>query len=203
MSWFSDANCAAASLLEHVVIGYAVDFDFTSGHVRMWTGIGDLSISSNIYTGVGGLGSISGGAEKTQLVADRRTYSLAYVDPTTVPESEIDASFGRSVTEYEVWIDPETRLVIGTEINWEGRMSKISRKDGNVPLIEVACETRLVNLEDADGWRYTSEHQAKFFAGDTGFDQVKEIESVEIIWGGFRVVPGGPIPNLVHRVIGR
>ncbi len=199
MSWFTDANCAAAALREHALIAYAVDFDFPSGHVRLSTYIGNLRIDSNVYTGVGGLAGISGGSEKAALVADRRVYSLSGVDPSVVPESEIDDCFARSVTEYEVWINPETRAVIGTEINWEGRMSKVRRRDGGTPLIEINCENRLVILEDADSWRYTSEHQARFFPSDTGLNHVRENDSLQIMWGGFPVVPGGILANLALR----
>lgn len=191
MSWFTDANCLAASLLEHALIYYAVDFDFPSGHVRLHSGMGDLTLDSNVYTGVGSIAGISGGSDKAALVADRRVYTLSHVEPSAYPESELDNCFGRSVTEYEVWIHPETRAVIGKEINWEGRISKPRRRDGAVPLIEIHCENRLVTLEDADSWRYTSEHQAKFFTGDTGLDQVKENDAVDILWGGKPVVAGG------------
>lgn len=203
MSWFTDAACEAASLLEHAVIAYAVDFDFPSDHVRLSTYIGDLTIDSNVYLGVGGMAGISGESEKAALVADKRVYSLAWHDPTVVPESELNDCFGRSVTEYEVWIHPETRAVIGYEINWEGRMSRPRRRDGASPLMEMHCENRLVILEDADSWRYTSEHQVKFFPGDTGLDHVKETDSVDIIWGGYRVVPGGLLPNLGLRIRAR
>ena len=200
MSWFTDANCEAASLLEHAQKSYAVDFDFPSGHVRLHTGLGDLTLDGNIYTGVGTLGAIETISERAQLTSERWTYSLSGVDPSVIPESEIDACFGRSVTEYEVYINPDTFAVIGKEINREGRMGRVRRKDGDSPIISVSCENRLVILEQADGWRYTDEHQQQFFAGDTGCDQVKYLETIDVLWGGLKVAPGSGLIRIVQTV---
>ncbi len=182
-------------------MAYAVDLSFPSGHVRLTTWPSDLVIASNTYTGVGTLGSVSEVPERARLTAERWTYQLSGVDPSVVPESEIDNCFGRSVTEYEVWINSETHAVIGYEIKREGRMGRVRRRHGGaIPTIQVDCETRLVVAEQADGWCFTSEHQAKFYAGDTGFDQVKELDSVEIIWGGRRV-DVGIAGTLARRVV--
>lgn len=194
MSWFTDANCEAASLLEHAQIAYAVDFDFPSGHVRYHTGLGDLTIGGNVYTGVGTLGSIDGVPERTNLNSESWKYGLSGVDPSIVPESEIDNCYGRSVIEYEVWINPTTQAVVGYEINREGRMGKVRRVHGGpTPSIVVSCENRLAILDQADGWRWTDEHQQQFFSGDLGCDQTKNLESKEVLWGGSRIIAGtGP-----------
>lgn len=193
MSWFNDANCQAASLLEHAQICYAVDLDFVSGHVRLHTALGDITINGNVYTGVGTLGNISGVPSRAKLQSESWAYLLSGVDLAVVPESELDNSFGRSVTEYEVWIAPESQATIGFEINNEGRISNARRRHGGPqPVIEVACENRLVILDQADGWRWTDEHQQQFFSGDLGCDQTKNVESKEVLWGGSRVDPGAP-----------
>lgn len=200
MTWFTDANCQAASILEHAQICYAVDFDFPSGHVRYHTALGDLTINSNVYTGVGSLGSIAGVPDRAKLQSEKWSYILSGVDPSVVPESEIDACFGRSATEYEVWFTPATQALIGFEINREGRMSGIRRRDGGAtPVIEVSCENRLVILDQADGWRYTDEHQQQWFTGDLGCDQTKNLESKQVIWNGGTVEPGGPISPRAPR----
>jgi hypothetical protein len=189
VSWFDDPNCEAAAIAEHAAVAYAVDFDFPSGHVRLWTWTGELILGGNTYTGTGTLGSISDTPERTQLTSEQWTYSLSGVDPTVIPESEIDNCFGRSCTEYEVWLNPETYAVIGYEIRREGTMGPGRRRDGKDPVIQIRCETRLALLELTDGWRYTTEHQEKFFSGDLGCDFARELESKEIIWAGKRAAP--------------
>jgi hypothetical protein len=197
VSYFDDPNCEAAALAEHAVLAYAVKMEFPSGDVLLSTWTDNITINGDVYQPAGGLCSVSDVEDGVSLTAERWTYSVSAIDESAVdtvnaivgviPESEIDNSFRCAVTEYEVWINPDTHAVIGTEIAREGRISRISRRIGEAPMILIDCETRLATLMEADNWRYTSEHQAKFFAGDTGLDQVRELESVEIIWGGSRV----------------
>lgn len=201
MSWFTDANCEAESLKEHVRYARAVDFDFPSGHSRFWTGLGDLTIGGDVYTGTGSLGSVSDTSENVSLANEQWTYRLSGVDPTILPESEIDNSYGRSVTEYEVWIHPTQLTVIGTEIFREGCIGPIKRLDGHAPYIQVRCYSRLAFLDEAEGWRFTTEHHEEFFASDLGCDFTRQMDSVELIWGGYKVFPGfhGLISDVVRE----
>lgn len=206
MSWYEDPNCEAAAEREHIVIAYAADLAFPSGNVRLTTWTDTLSIDGNDFTpAMNGDGqllvAIQESVERAQLYAERWTYQLSGVDPSVVPESEIDDSLGSAVIEYEIYIDPDTRQMIGFETVREGTISKIRRLDANEPLIEVHCEHRLVILEDSDGWRYTKQHQEKFFSGDLGCDFAASLESKEVQWGGKRVVAGGFYRNVIDRAI--
>ena len=202
MTWFVTSANATEAAKTHYFPFLAVDFDFPSGHYRYWTGIGDLTLSGNVYTGVGDLAKIDGESETTELNAQRRKYSLAGFSPESSPgvsdlvvsvdESDIDGSFGRSVTEYLGFLNPETRTLVATpEVFWEGRIDSIGRSDGANPVIEVSTEHRLALLDRIDGWRWTDEHQQQFFpgSGDTGFDQVNAIALKKVIWGGKGVDP--------------
>jgi hypothetical protein len=169
----------------------AVSMNFTSGYVRVWSGAGSISISGNTYTGVGNLGRVSHVTERSNLTVERKIYQLAGVDPALLSETDIDASFGRSVIEYFGFINPENLQLHATpEINFEGEISNIKRVDGRDPFIEINAENRLVILDAPDGWRYTHEHQQDFFPGDLGLDQVPKLDTKEILWGGRRVVAG-------------
>jgi hypothetical protein len=209
VTWFTDANCAAAALRENAMLAYAVDLDFPSGHVRITTWKGGVSILGNTFVpGFNEAGDIlvamKEPIERAQLYAETWTYQLAGVDVSVIPESELDNSYGRSVTEYEVWFDPETRAMIGYEIRREGTISKPRRRDGAEPLIEIDVEHRLVILEDADLWRFTGQHQDKFFptgTRDEGCDLTASLESKEVIWGGKRVEAGGAIRNVIRNSV--
>lgn len=204
MTWFTDANVQAEFEKEHMALAFAVDLDFLSGHVRLTTWSGDLTVNGQVYGGIGTLGSISNVPDKVGLTADRWTYIASGVDFSLIPESEINNSFRRSVTEYLVVLDPVTHAVIGYEINREGRISKIRRVDAtDAPVIEISCETRLVILENADNYRFTHEHQQDFFAGDMGLDQVKNLDTTEIIWGGSRLSFGSRLARALMSMGGR
>lgn len=201
MSWFTSSTNEAEAAKEHCLMFLAVDFDFPSGHARFWTGIGDLVISANTYLGAGELGSISMPEERTALVFESKVYQLSGVDPTLVSEADIDACFGRSVTEYFGFLNPQTLQLVDTpEVNWEGRIDSMRRVDGARPIIEVKAEHRLVLLDQADDWCYTHEHQQQFFASDLGYDRIPTLELKSVSWAGRRV---GTIGHVIDRAVQR
>lgn len=191
MSWFKQSANEQEAAKDHYCMFLAVDFDFASGHLRLWTGPGEITIGGNTYLGMGELARATYPSERAALMSERKTYQLAgaQVDPAIVPESDIDNSFGRQVTEYFGFLHPQTlQLIAEPEINFIGYISNIERVDGSEPLISVNVEDEAILLEQADGWRYTHEHQQQFYVGDQGFDQVSRIELQEILWGGRRLV---------------
>lgn len=211
MTWNTDANVQAEAAKELVLVVKAADLAFPSGNVRISTYTDTLSIDGNDFVpGYNDEGQllvfVKEPVERAQLYAEKWTYQLAGVDPSVLPESEIDDSLGSAVIEYEVWLDPETRAQVGYEVTREGRISKVRRRDSAEPMIEVDCEHRLVVLEKADNLRYTDEHQQKyFFSGDKGCEFTRELESVEVIWGGRKVnvgVIGGTIRSHVSARLG-
>jgi hypothetical protein len=205
MTWFASSVNETESEKSHYYPFLAVDFDFPSGHLYYWTGIGDLTINGQTYTGVGGtlpngkmLVNIEGESETTELNPQRRRYTMSGVDPAAVAESDIDDSFGRGVVEYLGFLNPETHTLIDTpEINFEGRHDSIGRSDGETPAIVVNVEHKFAMLDRIDGWRYTHEHQQVFYpsGGDNGYDQVNAIALKKVIWGGKTVDPAVRNPN--------
>jgi hypothetical protein len=204
MSWFASSANESEAAKEHYLMFLAVDFDFSSGHARFWTGVGDLVIGADTYLGAGDLGSISTPEERSALTFEPKVYQLSGVDPTVVPESDIDNSFGRSVTEYFGFLNPDTRALLDTpETNWEGRNDSMRRIDGANPLIEVKAEHRLVLLDRADDLCYTHEHHQQFFAGDLGFDRVPTLELKQVTWSGYAVGIKGMLQRALDMVRGQ
>jgi hypothetical protein len=200
MTWFASSTNALEAAKEHYLMFLAVAFDFPSGAARFWTGIGDISISGDTYLGAGTLGSISMPEERSSLSFESKVYRLAGVDPSLVSESDIDDSFGRSVTEYFGFLNPDTRQLIDTpEVNWEGRIDSMRRVDGSNPLIEVKAEHRLVMLDQTDDWCFTHEHQQQFYAADLGFDRIPTLELKQITWNGYAVGIKGQLQRLIDR----
>lgn len=214
MTWFANSANQTEATKSHVELFIAVDFDFPSGHQRFWSGLGDLEIDGQTYIGTGVLGKVSYNTDRPGLVIETKSYVLSGVDPTVVPESEIDQSFGRPVTEYFGFIDQVTRQkVADPEIGWEGRIDTIRRVDGDEPIIAVNAENRFVVIDRADGWRSTHEHQQQFYPGDLGFNLIAKCEARELIWGGVpvqagairngRQIGGGTAGNPANNPVGR
>jgi len=198
MTWFAVSANETEATKEHYLMFIAVAFDFPSGMIRLWSGIGDLIIGADTYLGAGELARVSWSKETANLTTDRKTYQLAgeQVDPALISESDIDGSFKRSVTEYFGFLTPDLRTLLATpEVNWEGEISNIKRVDGASPAIEVNAESRYIMLDQIDGWRYTHQHQQQFYAGDLGFNQVHTVDTKQVFFGGATVSPGNPRGN--------
>lgn len=190
MTWFVQSANQDEAAKPHVQMFIAVDLDLPPGHLRLWTGEGTIQIAGNDYRGIGEFGSVSASPDHTRLLAERKAYRLSGCDPSLMSESDIDGSFGRSITEYFDFLNDAGQLVATPEINWEGRMDAIKRKDGADACIEVNAENRMVYLDVPNGWRYTHEHQQLFFSGDDGLKLVPTTMTTELLWGGRKVVPG-------------
>jgi hypothetical protein len=204
MSWFETVANETESAKNRYHMFIAVDFDFPSGHVRLWTGSGLITLSGSDYLGIGDLGRVSPTVDRSNLTVERKTYQLqgAIVDPALVSEADIDDSFGRAVVEYLGFLNNDTHQLLATpEINFEGEISNIRRVDGPEPMIEVNADSRLIMLDQNDGWRYTHQHQIEFFPAlplDLGFNEMPKLDTREVLWGGRRVIAGvggnsGPI----------
>lgn len=196
MTWFQQSANETEAAKSRCMAFIAVDMDFPSARVRLWTGSGTLTILGNDYIGVGDLGGVSSPPEHARLVDESKTYELSLIDtsPAIVSEADIDASFGRSVVEYLGFLNVDTLQLVATpEIYWEGHIGTIRRIDGLQPKIQVQAEYRLSIMHYADGYRYTHEHQQEFFPGDLFFREAASIETKEVIWNGGPVAPGrGP-----------
>lgn len=190
MTWFTQSTNETEAAKSRVTMFMAADFDFSSGHVRVWTGWGDITLNGQTYTGIGTLGSVSDTPDQTRLMADKKTFRLSGTDNSLMSEADIDACFGRSVTQYFGFLDDSRALVATPEVLWEGRMDSVIRFDGAEPYIEVQSENRLVLLDQANGWRYTHEHQQQFFSGDDGLKLVPATMTAEVVWGGQKIAGG-------------
>lgn len=190
MTWFlQSANQTEADKVRCAPF-LAVDLDFSSGHLRVWSGHGTMSINGNDYLGIGTMGSVTFTPDSAKMVAEQKTYRLSGVDPSLISESDIDNCFGRSVTEYLGFLTEAGALVAAPEVNWEGRMGIVRRADSSEPYIEVGAKSRLADLDKSDDWCYTHEHQQSFFAGDDGLKLVPSTITAEVIWQGGKVGVG-------------
>jgi hypothetical protein len=192
MSWFTDANVEALYDREHIIEAIAIDADFPSGHVRLTTWPAGLTLNGNTFTSVTGIADIEETEESTRRIFEPRVYSLSGVDPSVIPESEIDNAWGRQWIEYLIGIDPDTYQIVGYEIAYDGHIGRINRVDGPNPLIQVRVNHFLAQLNQPDGWRRTNGHHQQFFPGDTGYTHAESLTTTDLMWGGLPVVPGGP-----------
>jgi hypothetical protein len=158
---------------------YAVELNFDSGAIRLWTGYGDLTISSNTYTGGGSLLSISGLEEASDLSAKNITLSLSGVPSTLVTLALSENYQRRSCKVYFGTTDTSTPIEV-----FSGFMNTMTIEDsGETSTISLTVESKLIRLEKASNRRYSEENHVARHSGDTFFSYVADLQDKEVIWG--------------------
>lgn len=166
---------------------YAVDmnFDFTSIHA--WTGLGDITIGSNTYTGTGQLLQISDVQETQDISARGMTLSLSGIPSGLLSLALTEPYQGRICKVYlgfmTSWENPDTSP--DTMEIFSGYMDQMNIEEGpETSTIKMTVESRLIDLERPRNRRYTRENQQIRHSGDRAFDFVESLQNQRLSWGG-------------------
>lgn len=179
MSRSINADLLTALTADSVEPYLAIDLDFDTAPVYIWTGYGDKTIGSNTYTGAGHLLSVGGLEEVSDLAAKSVTLSLSGMNDTILNMALTENYQRRSCT---IRLGEMSRSE--TVILFEGFMNTMSiSDDGEQSTIALSVESKLISLEKASNRRYTHDNHQSRQSGDTFFAYVADIQDKEIIWG--------------------
>ena len=147
--------------------------------VRLWTGYDDRTINSEVYVGGGGLLSISGLEEVADLSAKGITISLTGLASSLVSLALQEPYQRRRVRVLFGVRDQSTFVEI-----FSGLINRMPIEDSpEGGTINVLVDSKLVELERASNWRYTSESHKSRYPNDTFFDFVTAIQDADFRWG--------------------
>tara|TARA_R100000664_G_scaffold34142_1_gene54338 strand:- start:3984 stop:4613 length:630 start_codon:yes stop_codon:yes gene_type:complete len=169
---------------DHQEIFFAVKAEFDTGDVRVWSGKGDLTISSETYLGAGTLLSVSPVEDSADLSSRGMSVSLSGMDDTVLNYALTENYQNRPITLYLGYLSGGSNEVVGTLNVFKGRMLSMSISDDpSGSVITIDCENRLIDLERPSNLRYTKESQEFLHSGDKAFDYVSSLQDKEILWG--------------------
>lgn len=164
---------------------YAVEMQFDSGTMRIWTGYGDKSFGGNTYTGTGNLLQIEGLEETSDLSAQGTTLTLNGLDSTIITYALTEDYQGRLAKIF--WGVNGVSDVIEV---FSGYMDTMTIQDeGQSSTIQLTLESRLITLERPSNRRYTAKSHAavraqKGLTGDDSFfDWVTQLQDKRVPWG--------------------
>ena len=164
---------------------YAVEMQFDSGTMRIWTGYGNKSIGGNTYTGTGNLLQIEGLEETSDLSAKGTTLTLNGLDSTIITYALTEDYQGRLAKVF--WGVNGVSDVIEV---FSGYMDQMTIQDeGETSTIQLTLESRLVTLERPSNRRYTAKSHASVRAqkdltgDDSFFDWVVQLQDKRVPWG--------------------
>lgn len=159
---------------------FAVDLDFSSGPLYVWSGIGDLTIGGKTYLGAGQVLSLSAVEETTEIEAKGATLTMSGI-PSSFLSLALDEPYqGRECRIYfGMTSDPSAYVEI-----FSGELDQMNiSEEGNTSTIAVTAENVLIKLERPVVRRFTNEDQKSRFPNDRGLEFVASLQDKEVFWG--------------------
>jgi hypothetical protein len=165
-------------------IAYAVDLDFDSGELNLWTGVGDFTSGSKTYTGAGELLTISNIEETNELASTNLTISISGLNSDIVSYATTEDYQNRPITLKMFFFHAGTTEEINSMILFKGRMDTLTVNDGDAFTVVISAENKLIDLTRPKNLYYTPETQEFLHSGDKGLEFVPKIQEQRLNWGG-------------------
>lgn len=160
---------------------FFVKFEFDSGAVRFWSGLGDKTFNAEVYTGSGDLFAIAPPEETQQLKATNANFTLSGIPSSIISLALAEPYQGRLVTLWFAVLDDAGAIVADPFAQFKGRMDIMEIQDqGDTAAITVSAESILVDLERPKIKNYTDEDQQSVFSGDRFFEFVPQLQDMDI-----------------------
>ena len=159
------------------------EFEFPSGFVRFWSGVGNLIFNGGLFVGSGDLGMVQPATETVTMDATGASFMLSGLNDAAVTAALQESYQNRPCRLWLAVLDDLGRIVDAEQI-FEGRMDIMSPEIGvDQATIVLSAENVLISKENPAGGTYTPEDQKQRFPGDTLFDTVTELQDAVILWG--------------------
>jgi len=143
----------------------------------------NFTYSSDVYTGLGGLGTISAVEEGTDFANRPMSLELSGVDVALVSTALNINYQNKPVTIMLGVLDDEDAFIGTPTIIFKGKIDTMSVEIAENSKISVRCTSDLADWERPSDGRYTNEDQVSRFAGDVGLEFTSQAAEKEIFFG--------------------
>ena len=158
---------------------FAIEMLFSSGTLRLWTGVGTMTISGQQWVGAGNLLNVSTVDETKEMAAKGATITLSGIPANSLALALTEPYQGR-VCKIYFGIMGQDDL---TEL-FSGYMDQMNIEDGgDTANISVNVENKLIDLERPRVARFNSGYQKSVYPDDKGFDFVEDLQDKTTPWG--------------------
>lgn len=181
-----------AELIEHYQLDapnliYLVKLEWPSGTVRAHTGIGDLMMAGETWTGVGNLGGISDVTDDYELGRSEITVELSGFDRDLLRESFRRDAVGRTGIVYAAVRDAQgVPIEASLTPLFAGYMADIPVTLGDANKISVTLATDTAEPSRKTPGRYTDESHRRLYPGDHFYRWSAKTSDRPIYWGNKR-----------------
>ena len=186
---------------------FFVEAEFSTGFLRLWSGVNNIVFNGDVYTGAGQLISIEPAKETTNISATGIRISLNGLDAGIVSAALNAARQNKPVNAFIGFLDASGNIIINPYKFFSGLVDvMLITEQGETSTITIQAESRLISLNRAKERRYTDEDQKLGLEGfdfsgessgsdpaDRGFEHVVSIQEWTGQWGG------GPTAETIQR----
>ena len=177
-----DITAPVSNALDDAVIEpfFAVDLNFSSSPLYVWSGYGDLVIGSKTYLGAGQLLNISSVSETTEMEAKGATITMSGIPSSFLSLALQEPYQGREcIIYFGVTSNPSDYVEV-----FAGELDQMNIEEASETCtISVTAENVLIKLERPVVRRFTNEDQKSRFPDDKGLEYVASLQDKEIFWG--------------------
>jgi hypothetical protein len=161
---------------------FALELNFDSAPIRLWTGTGEATIDGNTYIGTGNLLDISSVEETSEMAVKGATITLSGMSSEVISLALQSPYQGRVCNIYFGIANGNTFSNL-TQI-FSGYMDQMNISEGpEFGTIELKVENKLIDLERQRVRRFTNQFQKSLYPGDRGLEFVENIQDKEVVWG--------------------
>lgn len=164
--------------------------EFSTGTLRLWSGVGSITWDGETWVGAGSMGGISAIEESSDVRAVGIACTL-----NGQADSLLAIALGnvRQGLPGKVWIgtlDAAGAVEADPFLAFSGWADVPETLDeGQTATITLRYESRLIDLDRTRERRYTDQYQQHEYSGDLGFDNVTALQDAQITWGRGRGIP--------------
>lgn len=158
-------------------------FEFDSGDLNLWDGVGDLDWSGDTYIGAGNLLGISAVTETEAITANAVTFTLSGIQSDIISIALSEDYQGRPVSMWTGMFDADKAIVEDPVLIFSGSMDVMGiTEGGDTAIVSVVAESQLRALTRSSSRKWTSADQKVIQPLDKGFDNVSDVANTSVSW---------------------
>lgn len=161
-----------------------IKFEFDSGELNLWSGVGTLSWNGDTYTGGGNALSVGRIRETQDVIANSVDFTISGISSSIISTALSEDYQGRAVTMWYGAFDSSKAVIADPIKIFAGIMDVMTiSESGGTSIITVTAESQLRSLRQPSARKWTPADQKVLYPTDKGFDEVDQIQDDPIRWG--------------------
>jgi hypothetical protein len=162
---------------------FAVDIDFVSGPLYVWSGVGDIVNASKTYLGAGQLMSLSTISETAEVEAKGVSITMTGIPSSFLSLALSEPYQGVACRVYFGTINTSTRVATFYKV-FAGSLDQMNIVENvESATILISVENSLIKLDRPVVRRYTDQDQKSRYPSDRGLEYVASLQDKTLYWG--------------------